>query len=160
MVALYFNQWTWWDTIMIWCFTFWLWLWACDTKGGSSYFSSTSPWGPVCWMTIRENSAAMRVAWDALSWLIRGTWGVVCFAVMSSMGFGQMYLLFQGWVLLLVTLPMGRCTVFIKLEKPNGQLWPLENLCKSYVVRPCQLTLEVINGESWTLGWMGITAHG
>jgi hypothetical protein len=31
-------------------------------------------------------------------------------------------LLCGGWVLLLFTLPMGRCTVFIKLEKPNGRL--------------------------------------
>jgi hypothetical protein len=45
--------------------------------------------------------------------------------------------------LLLVTLPMGRGTVFIKLEKPNRWLRPLGNLCKGYVVKPCRLTLVV-----------------
>jgi hypothetical protein len=40
-------------------------------------------------------------------------------------------------LVLLVTLPVGRITVFIKLEKPNERLRPLGNLCKSYVVRPC-----------------------
>jgi hypothetical protein len=53
------------------------------------------------------------------------------------------YLLCRGWLqrffdlVLLVTLPLGRCTVFIKLEKPNGRLCPLGNLCKGYAVRPC-----------------------
>jgi hypothetical protein len=51
-------------------------------------------------------------------------------------------------LVLLVTLPVGRSNVFIKLEKPNGRLRPLGNLCKSYVLRPCQVTLVVINGES------------
>jgi hypothetical protein len=44
------------------------------------------------------------------------------------MGSGAQYLLCRGWLqgffdlVLLVTLPLGRCTVFIKLEKPNGPL--------------------------------------
>jgi hypothetical protein len=63
-------------------------------------------------------------------------------------------------LVLLVTLPLGRCIVFIKLEKPNGQLCPPGNLCKGYVVKPCQVTLVVINGEARTLGRMGITACG
>jgi hypothetical protein len=41
---------------------------------------------------------------------------------------------------LLVTLPLGRGAMFIKLEKPNGRLRPLGNLCKGYVVIPCQAT--------------------
>jgi hypothetical protein len=41
--------------------------------------------------------------------------------------------------------------MFIKLEKPNGRLRPLGNLCKGYVV---------INGEARTPGRMGITACG
>jgi hypothetical protein len=36
--------------------------------------------------------------------------------------------------------------VFIKLEKPNGQLQPLENLCKDYIVKHCRLTLVVFEG--------------
>jgi hypothetical protein len=50
--------------------------------------------------------------------------------------------------------------VFIKLEKPNGRLCLLGNLCKGYVVRPCQVTLVVINGEARTPGKIGITACG
>jgi hypothetical protein len=50
--------------------------------------------------------------------------------------------------------------VFIKLEKPNGRLCLLGNLCKGYVVRPCQVTLVVINGEARTPGRIGITACG
>jgi hypothetical protein len=43
-------------------------------------------------------------------------------------GVRAQYLLCRGWVqrffdlVLLVTLPLGRCTVFIKLEKPNRRL--------------------------------------
>jgi hypothetical protein len=57
-------------------------------------------------------------------------------------GVRAQYLLYRGWLQrfvdldLLVTLPLGRCTVFIKLEKPNGRLCPLGNLSKGYVVRP------------------------
>jgi hypothetical protein len=40
-------------------------------------------------VTTRDNSATMRVEWDALSWLIRGTIGVVGFAVGPSMGSGH-----------------------------------------------------------------------
>jgi hypothetical protein len=84
----------------------------------------------------------MRVEWDALSLLIRGTRGVVGFVVGPSMGFGHSFALprLVAEVLdlvLLVTLPLGRCTVLIKLEKPNGRLCPLGNLCKGYVVRSC-----------------------
>jgi hypothetical protein len=87
----------------------------------------------------------MRVVCDALSWLIRETWGVVGFTVMSSMGFGHSTCSTEAGyrgsfdLVLLVTLPVERCTVFIKLEKPNGRLWPLGNLCKGYV-RWCVLT--------------------
>jgi hypothetical protein len=49
-------------------------------------------------------------------------------------------------LVLLVTLPKGRSTVFIKLEKPNGRLRPLGNLCKGYVVKRCLLTLVVFEG--------------
>jgi hypothetical protein len=90
--------------------------------------------------------------WDTLSWLIRGTWGVVGFAVVPSIGSGhstcsakavcQDYFV----LLLLVTLPMGRGTVFIKLEKPNGQLRPLGNPCKGYLVKPCRFTLVMFEG--------------
>ena len=44
-----------------------LWCWTGDTLGGSSGFSSASPYGPIRWMTVRRNSATMRVVWDALS---------------------------------------------------------------------------------------------
>jgi hypothetical protein len=36
----------------------------------------------------------------------------------------------------------------------------VRTLEKSHVVRPCQFTLEVINGESQSSGRKGITAHG
>jgi hypothetical protein len=36
--------------------------------------------------------------------------------------------------------------MFIKLEKPNGRLRPLGNPCKSYIVKPCCLTLGVFKG--------------
>ena len=36
----------------------------------------------------------------------------------------------------------------------------VRTLGKSHVVRPCQFTLEVINGESRSSGRKGITAHG
>ena len=67
---------------LCWCFTLinehdvntydtmlslWLWCWTGDTLWGSSGFSSASPQGPVRWTTVRENSATMRVVWDALS---------------------------------------------------------------------------------------------
>jgi hypothetical protein len=31
----------------------------------------------ICWETARDNITTMRVEWYALSWIIRGTWGVV-----------------------------------------------------------------------------------
>jgi hypothetical protein len=36
----------------------------------------------------------------------------------------------------------------------------VRTLGKSHVVRPCQFTLEVINGESRSSGIKGITTHG
>jgi hypothetical protein len=36
----------------------------------------------------------------------------------------------------------------------------VRTLGKSHVVRHCKFTLEVINGESWSSGRKGITAHG
>jgi hypothetical protein len=48
---------------------------------------------------------------------------------------------------LLVTLPVSRGTVFIKLEKPNGWLRPLENLCKGYIVNPWPFTSVVKIGS-------------
>jgi hypothetical protein len=36
----------------------------------------------------------------------------------------------------------------------------VRTLGKSHVVRPCQFTLEVINGESRSSGRKGITTHG
>jgi hypothetical protein len=67
----------------------------------------------------------MRVEWDSFSWLIRGTRGVVGFTVGPSMGPGTVLALSRLvaevlYLVLLVTLPLGRCTVFIKLKKPNG----------------------------------------
>jgi hypothetical protein len=49
-------------------------------------------------------------------------------------------------LVLLVTLPVGRSIVFIILEKPNGRIRPLGNLCKGSVVKPCLLTLVVFEG--------------
>jgi hypothetical protein len=43
-------------------------------------------------------------------------------------------------LVLLVTLPVGRNTMFIKLQKPNRRLWPLGNLCKGYVMYPWPFT--------------------
>jgi hypothetical protein len=103
-------------------------------------------------MTTRENSTTMRMVWDALSWLIRGTWGVVSFVVVPSMGFRHSICSTEAgcWgsfmLLLLVTLPVRRGIVFIKLEKPNERLWPLGNLCKGYIVKPSRLTLVVFEG--------------
>jgi hypothetical protein len=91
----------------------------------------------------------MRVVWDALSWLIRGTWGVVGFVVGPSMGSGHSTCSAEAGcrcsfdLVLLVTLPMGRSTVFIKLEKPNGRLWPQVSLCKGYIVNPWPFTSVV-----------------
>jgi hypothetical protein len=53
-----------------------------------------------------------------------------------------------SFVLLLLVIPLaGRCTVFIKLEKPNGRLRSLVNLCTVYVVKTCRLiTLVVFEG--------------
>jgi hypothetical protein len=88
-----------------------------------------------------------------LSWLIRGTWGVVGFAVVPSMGSGHNTCSAEAGCrgsfvfLLLVTLPMGRSTMFIKLEKPNGWLWALENLCKGYVVNHWPFTSVVKIGS-------------
>jgi hypothetical protein len=67
------------DTMMLsrWC--------SCDNLGDSDCFLSTSPWWPIWGVAARDNSATMRVEWDALSWLIRGTRGVVGFAVGLSM---------------------------------------------------------------------------
>jgi hypothetical protein len=118
----------------------------------SGCFPSTSPYGPVRWMTTRENSTTKRVVWDTLSWLIRGTWGVVGFAVVPSMGFEHSTCSAETGcrgsfvLLLLVSLPVGRGIAFINLEKPNGRQWPLGNLCKGYVVKPCRLTLVVFEG--------------
>jgi hypothetical protein len=62
-------------------------------------------------------------------------------------------------LLLLVTLPMGRGTVFIKLEKPKGRLQPLGNLCKCYIPKPCRLTFVVFEGLI-NPRQNGITTHG
>jgi hypothetical protein len=100
----------------------------------------------------RDNSTTMRVEWDALSWIIRGTWGVVGFTVVPSMGSGHSACSAEAGcrgsfdLVLLVTLLVGIGTVFIKLQKPNGRLWPLGNLCKGYIVKPCLLTLVVFEG--------------
>jgi hypothetical protein len=100
----------------------------------------------------QDNSATMRVEWDALSWLIRGTWGVVGFTIGPSMGSRHSTCSTETgcWdsfdLILLVTLLLGRSIVFIKLEKSNGRLWPLGNLCKGYVVKPCLLTLVMFEG--------------
>jgi hypothetical protein len=77
---------------------------------------------------------------------------VVGFVVVPPMGFGHSTCSTEAIcrgsfvLLLLVTFPMERCTVFIKLEKPNGRLQPVGNLCKDYVVKPCELTLVVFEG--------------
>jgi hypothetical protein len=39
----------------------------------------------MCWMTIRENSAAMRVVWDALGQVI---WEVLCWVLVLVIGDG------------------------------------------------------------------------
>jgi hypothetical protein len=146
------------DTMML----LWIWWWTYDTKGDSGCFPSTSPQGHVRWMTTRESSTTIRVVWYALSWLIRGTWGIVGFVVMPSMESGHSTCSAEAGcrgssvLLLLVTPPAGRCTVFIKLEKPNGRLW---NLCKRYVVKPCRLTLGVFKGL-YNPRQKGITTRG
>jgi hypothetical protein len=100
-----------------------------------------------------NNSTTMRMEWDALRWLIRGIWGVVGFAIRLSMGSGHNTCSTEAGcrgsfdLVLLVTLPMGRSTVFIKLEKPNRWLWPLGNLCKGYIVNPWPFTSVVKIGS-------------
>jgi hypothetical protein len=97
-------------------------------------------------------STTMRVVRDALSWLIRGTWRVVCFAIVPSMASEHSTCSTEARcrgsfvLLLLVTPSVGRGTLFIKLEKPSGRLWTFGNLCKSYIVKPCQRTLGVFKG--------------
>jgi hypothetical protein len=106
----------------------------------------------VCWETARDNITTMRVEWYTLSWIIRGTWGVVGFVVAPSMGSGHSTCSTEAGcrgsfdLVLVVTLPVGRGTMFIKLEKHNERLWPLKNLCKGYRVKPCLLTLVVFEG--------------
>jgi hypothetical protein len=103
-------------------------------------------------MTTWENSTTIRVVCDALSWLIRGTWGIFGFVVVPSMGYGHNTCSAEARcqgsfvLLLLVTLPVGRGTVFIKLKKPNGRLWPLGNLCKCYVVKSLAIHLGSEDG--------------
>jgi hypothetical protein len=50
-------------------------------------------------------------------------------------------------LVLLVTLPVGRSSVFIKLEKPNERLRPLGNLCKGCIVNPWPFTSVVKIGS-------------
>jgi hypothetical protein len=50
-------------------------------------------------------------------------------------------------LVLLVTLLVGRSTMFIKLEKPNKWLSPLGNLYKRYIVFPWPFTLVVKIGS-------------
>ena len=83
----------------------------------------------------------MRVVWDALGQVIRevlcwvlvfGHWETeasVMAPIFSLRGLGTGIVLALPRLVaevldlvLLVTLPLGRVTVFIKLEKPNGQL--------------------------------------
>ena len=70
----------------------------------------------------------MRVKWDALSQLIRGTRGVVASPSCRQWGPGTVLALPRlsaevlSFCFLVSYSPAGRGTVFIKLEKPNGQL--------------------------------------
>jgi hypothetical protein len=52
-----------------------------------------------------------------------GSWHSTCFVETGCQG--------SFVLLLLVTLLVGRGTVFIKLEKPNGWLQPLGNFVKA-----------------------------
>jgi hypothetical protein len=76
----------------------------------------------------------------------------VGFAVGPSMGSGHSTCSAEAGcrgsfdLVLLVTLPVRRSIVFIKLEKPNERLCPLGNLCKGYIVKLCLLTLVVFEG--------------
>jgi hypothetical protein len=136
------------DTMML----FWIWWWTCGTKVDSVI--SQVPLYKDLFVGWPPGKIVQPWGWygDALSWLIRGTSGVVCFVVVPSMGSGHSTCSVEARCrgslvfLLLVTPPVGRGTMFIKLEKPNMRLWPLGNLCKSYVVKPCRLTWEVFKG--------------
>jgi hypothetical protein len=179
---LSFGNWLLW-LVLCYCFTLinehdvyiydmlmisWLRWGTCGTLGDSCWFPSTSSQGPIRWMTTRENSTTMMVVWDTFSWLIKGTWVVVSFAVVPSMGSGHSTCSTEAGcrgffvLLLLVTLPVGRGTMFIKLEKPNGRLWFLGNLCKGYVVNPWPFTSVVkikvyttqAGNGSWLVGKM------
>jgi hypothetical protein len=86
-------------------------------------------------------------------------WGPDIILALSRLGAERLGVKVLSFCFLLVTPLAGRCTVFIKLEKPNGRLWPLGILGKSYVVKPYQITSEVINGEARASNRMGITTH-
>jgi hypothetical protein len=61
----------------------------CDTLGDLGHFSEYLSVRTYLGSDTQDNSATMRVEWDALSRLIRGTRGVVGFTVGPSMGFGH-----------------------------------------------------------------------
>jgi hypothetical protein len=64
-------------------------------------------------MTTQKNSTTMRVVWDVVVPL-RGSGHGTCSTKARCRG--------SFVLLLLVTPPVGRGIVFIKLEKPNGRL--------------------------------------
>jgi hypothetical protein len=86
MLLLYLNKRTWceylWYDDVVSMMILWYFRWL-------AVLLSTSPLGPVRWVTTWDNSTTMRVECDTLSWIIRWTWGVVGFAGGPSMGAGH-----------------------------------------------------------------------
>jgi hypothetical protein len=62
---------------------------SCDTLGDSGHFTEYLSARTCLGSDTRDNSATMRVEWDTLRQLIRGTRVVVGFAVGPSMGSGH-----------------------------------------------------------------------
>jgi hypothetical protein len=62
---------------------------SCDYLRGLRLFPKYLSVRTCLGVTTRDNSATIRVEWDALIWLIRGTRGVVGFVVGPSMGSGH-----------------------------------------------------------------------
>jgi hypothetical protein len=109
----------------------------------------------------------MRVVWDALGQVIREVlcWVLVLVIADEGICYGA-YNLTQGsrYGRRPMTFPEGGgigfgtsdglCVVVI------SNIHIVRTLGKSHVVRPCQFTLEVINGESRSSDRKGITTHG
>jgi hypothetical protein len=110
----------------------------------------------------------MRVVWDALGQVIRE---VLCWVLVfghweteTSVMAPIFSLRDLGTGIVPRRFPEGRGIGFVTSDGLYAMVISniriVRTLGKSHVVRPCQFTLGVINGESRSSGRKGITAHG